>query len=265
MEPFAVPSKLKIVSWNVNGIRACANKGFLEYLETESPDILCLQETKIHDPEILEEPIRNPSGYHTIFHSGIRKGYSGVAIYTKHKPTAVLEGLGIERFDKEGRVVMAEFNNTCVFSVYFPNGQMNEERLQYKLDFFDAFFGFCEAQRAEGKNLIILGDYNIAHTEIDLANPKENEKYSGFLPIERAWMDRIVQMGYVDTFRDKFPGLEKAYSWWTYRFGSRARNVGWRIDYCFVNKEIADRVKTAFIQPEITGSDHCPVGITYDF
>ncbi|MFC1770891.1 exodeoxyribonuclease III [Candidatus Margulisiibacteriota bacterium] len=250
---------LKIISWNVNGIRACARKGFLDYLKQEEPDIICLQEIKANEDD-LEINLAEPSGYFSIWHSAEKKGYSGVAILTKIKPKLVLRGMGIEKYDREGRVIIAEFDQFVLLNVYFPNGQKNEERLNYKLEFYKDFFDYCNDLISQGKNLIIAGDYNIAHKEIDLANPKENENYSGFLPVERAWIDRIIDFGYVDTFREfnQDPGQ---YTWWTYRFGARRRNIGWRIDYFFINKEFISCLKSAFIQPEIQGSDHCPLGV----
>jgi exodeoxyribonuclease-3 len=251
---------MKLVSWNVNGIRACVKKGFLTYLEEENPDILCIQESKAL-PTDLEDHVLTPRGYHTMWHSAQKKGYSGVALFSKKKPKLALHGIGVDRFDSEGRVVMAEYDNFVIFGVYFPNGQMGPERLQYKLDFYDAFFKVTNDMVKEGKNVIICGDYNTAHKEIDLARPKENEENSGFLPIEREWMDRIETWGYVDTFR-QFNTQPEQYTWWTYRAGARQRNIGWRIDYFWVNKAFMPFVESAFIQPHIHGSDHCPVGIT---
>ena len=253
---------MDIVSWNVNGIRACVKKGnFFEYLETYNPDILCVQEIKATVDQ-LEDHVLNPTGYHSAWFPAQRPGYSGVAIFSKHKPINVVEGFGVERFDAEGRVLSMEFDNFIVFSVYFPNGQMNEDRLAYKLDFYEKFFEYCNDLRDQGKHLIITGDYNTAHTEIDLANPKQNETVSGFLPIEREWLDTIIdEYNYVDTFRE-FNSEPEQYSWWTYRFGARSRNVGWRIDYCFVDKAFLPKVKNAYINQEVMGSDHCPVGVT---
>ncbi len=251
---------MKLVSWNVNGIRACVKKGFLTYLEEEAPDIICLQETKAL-PEDLEDHVLNPRGYHTVWHSAQRKGYSGVALLSKKKPVFATGGFGVDRFDAEGRVVMGDYGDFVVLGVYFPNGQSGPERLQYKLDFYEAFFAYTNDLIKQGKNVIICGDYNTAHKEIDLARPKENEDTSGFLPIEREWMDRLESFGYVDTFR-QFSDEPNKYSWWTYRAGARERNVGWRIDYFWVNQAFMPQVKSAFIQPHIMGSDHCPVGIT---
>jgi len=253
---------MKLISWNVNGIRACVKKGFLEYLKTESPDILCLQETKAL-PSDLEDHVLNPSGYYSAWHSAERKGYSGVSLITKKKPVNVVNGMGIPAFDAEGRVIMGDYEDFVLYGVYFPNGQSGDDRLNYKLDFYDAFFEMTNDQLKQGRNVIICGDYNIAHKEIDLANPKQNENYSGFLPVERAWLDRIETMGYVDTFR-QFNQEPDHYSWWTYRANARARNIGWRIDYFWVNQAFLPKVSSAFIQPNISGSDHCPVGITLD-
>ncbi|RAP32775.1 exodeoxyribonuclease III [Candidatus Marinamargulisbacteria bacterium SCGC AG-439-L15] len=251
---------MKIISWNVNGIRACVKKGFLEYLKNSQVDMICLQETKIAI-EDLDDLIKDPPGYYGIWHSAERKGYSGTAILTKHKPLSVTEGFGNPKYDCEGRVTMAEYDDFYLFSVYFPNGQKDETRLQYKLEFYRDFFEYCEDLRTTGKGLVICGDYNTAHYPIDLARPKENEGTSGFLPIERDWMDKIVKMGYVDTFR-LFNQDPNNYSWWSYRTRARERNIGWRIDYTFVNDTFKDKVSSAFIDAEILGSDHCPVGIT---
>ena len=252
---------LSVASWNVNGIRACHNKGALTaYLEEMAPDIVGLQEIKADEAALPEELI-NPCGYYSIYHSAERKGYSGVGILTKHKPRNVVYGFGNPRFDCEGRVVAAEFDDFIFFSVYFPNGQSGPERLAYKLDFYRAFFDHCDELRALGKHVVIAGDYNTAHHEIDLARPKDNEDTSGFLPIEREWLDRIVRAGYVDTFRAFHPQPHE-YSWWSFRSGARQRNVGWRIDYVFVDEGLMPRVKEAYIQQKVLGSDHCPVGIS---
>ncbi|MDA1354237.1 MAG: exodeoxyribonuclease III [bacterium] len=253
---------MNVISWNVNGIRACVKKGFFDFLSEINPDILCLQESKAHIADI-EDHILNPKGYQTVWHSAEKKGYSGTAILSKPKPSNVLKGFGIDKFDSEGRVTMAEYDHFIVFSVYFPNGQMNDDRLMYKLEFYREFFNFCNDLRAQGKELIITGDYNTAHQEIDLARPKENETTSGFLPIEREWMDLIVEQGYVDTFRHLNPEPDN-YSWWSYRTRARERNIGWRIDYVFVTPGLLPAVSDAYILADITGSDHCPVGITLD-
>ncbi len=248
-----------IYSWNVNGLRAVAKKGFLDWLEQVSPDVVCLQETKAH-PDQVEPHVAHPEGYHDYWNSAQRKGYSGVAIFSKKKPKAVHKEMGIERFDVEGRYLRLEFPNFDLLNIYFPNGTSGEERLQYKMDFYDAFLDHCESLKAEGKKLVICGDVNTAHKPIDLKNPKPNEKNSGFLPMEREWVDKFISHGYVDTFRE-FNQDPDQYTWWTYRANARARNIGWRIDYFFVTQNLLKKVKNAFITPEVMGSDHCPIGL----
>lgn len=250
---------MKIYSWNVNGIRAIKDKGFIEWTLKEQPDILCIQETKIQEVQISEE-LKNIEGYYSYFSCAEKKGYSGVATYTRQKPISVTYGIGIERFDSEGRIVITEFEDFTLFNIYFPNGQKDEVRLNYKMEFYDALLDYCEILRLKGKKLIICGDYNTAHNEIDLKNPKANEKYSGFLPTERAWMDKYISYGYVDTFRH-LKGDEVKYSWWSYRFKAREKNVGWRIDYFFVTQDLLCKIKDADILNEVLGSDHCPVSI----
>ncbi len=250
---------MKIISWNVNGLRAVLKKNFLEYLHQADPDILCIQETKLQEEQIPKE-IHELDGYFKYWNFAEKKGYSGVAVFTKEKPISVEYSIGDELYDKEGRLLLLEFKDFSLINCYFPNGQMSDERLQYKLNFYDRMFDLMQKIRESGKNLIICGDFNTAHKEIDLANPKQNENTSGFLPIERAWLDKIVKAGWVDTFRF-FNQEADQYSWWTYRFGARERNVGWRIDYFFTNEENIKNIKNAFIKQEITGSDHCPIGV----
>ncbi|MCK5760637.1 MAG: exodeoxyribonuclease III [Candidatus Delongbacteria bacterium] len=253
---------MKIYSFNVNGIRAATKKGLFDWFDDVKPDILCLQETKIQDDQLVDE-MRNREGYHSYFSFAVKKGYSGTAIYSKIKPEKISHGIGIEEFDSEGRIVQVEFDKFTLLNIYFPNGQMNDARLDYKLRFYDAILEHCEKMRSKGTNLVICGDYNTAHHPIDLKNPKSNEKRSGFLPIEREWMDTFVAKGYVDTFRKLFP--EKIeYSWWSYRFNARKNNAGWRIDYHFVNKEFFKKVKDAYILGDVLGSDHCPVVVELD-
>ena len=248
---------LSVLTWNVNGIRAQQKKGFLEWLARESPDILCVQETKAH-PEQLDAALLTPPGYFVYWTKPVRKGYSGVATFTKEKPLAVKTGFGIERFDAEGRVVMTEFPDFVLLNIYFPNGQSGEERLKYKLDFYEETMKFVRDLKNKGKQVIVSGDYNTAHKEIDLARPKENEDTSGFLPIERAWIDRWIADGQVDIFR-KFNAEPEQYTWWDMKSAARERNVGWRIDYHFVTKDLVSKVTAASIMPEVMGSDHCPV------
>jgi exodeoxyribonuclease III len=253
-------SKIKLVSWNVNGIRAVSKKGFFEWMEETRPDILGLQETKISSDQLTEELIKR-KGYKSYFSHAEKRGYSGVALYTKEEPISVQEGFGVPRFDSEGRTLVADFGDFVIANIYFPNGAQNEERLQYKLDFYDAFYKWANKLVKEGKKLTVCGDYNTAHKAIDLARPKENEKISGFLPVERAWMDKFVKAGWSDTFRlinDK----PDQYSWWHMRTNARERNVGWRIDYFFTSKNLTDQVDGATIEQHVLGSDHCPVTLT---
>jgi len=250
---------IKILCWNVNAIRAVWRKGFLEWLYRESPDILCVQETKAV-PGQLDDKLREPYGYHAYWNYPERKAYSGVAIFTRERPFRVQNGFGVEEFDVEGRVVITEYPEFILLNVYFPNGKKDENRLKYKMDFYEAFLQFLEPYRAQGEKLIVCGDFNTAHSEIDLARPKENEKVSGFLPIERAWMDKFVAHGYVDTFRH-FNKEPNQYTWWDLKTRARERNVGWRIDYFFVTENLLQSVSNAFIVPEVMGSDHCPVAI----
>ena len=250
---------MKLISWNVNGVRAVVKKGFLDWLDQEQPDILCLQETKAHIDQLTAE-ILTDHGYHTYWHSGERRGYSGVATFCKEEPLYVQEGLGIERYDAEGRVLVTEHENFLLYNIYFPNGQKDNERLQYKLDFYDDLLPIINEQVESGNNVVVTGDWNTAHHPIDLARPKQNVNTSGFMPVEREKLDLYVKNGWIDTFRLFYQEGER-YSWWTYRFGARERNVGWRIDYFFVNEGFLDNVEDADIHDEIMGSDHCPVSL----
>jgi len=250
---------MKLVSWNVNGIRAIDKKGFFTWFQQEIPDILCIQEIKA-DPDQFPPHLRNTPKYHISINSAERKGYSGVATYSKTQPKDVKKGFGFEKFDTEGRIIISDYSDFVLFNIYFPNGKKNQERLDYKLDFYDTFLAYADNLKAEGKNIVVCGDFNTAHKEIDLARPKENENISGFLPVERAWMDTFISHGYVDTFR-QFNKEPEQYTWWSMRTRARERNVGWRLDYFFVNKEFMPHVKNAYIYSDVMGSDHCPVGI----
>ena len=252
--------ELKLLSWNVNGIRAVKKKGFLDWFYKEKPDILCLQETKAQ-PEQLDADLLEPEGYHAYWNYPERKGYSGVVVYTREEPLSVGYGLGDRSLDIEGRIIMAEYPGFTLMNIYFPNGKRDQERLDYKMIFYDVFLDYADKMRAEGKKLVICGDVNTAHREIDLARPKENSKVSGFLPSERAWIDKLLTHGYVDTFRI-FNKEPNQYSWWDMKSGARARNVGWRIDYFYVSENLLSSLTGAFIMPDIIGSDHCPIGIT---
>ena len=252
--------KLVLLSWNVNGIRASYKKGFVDWFKKENPDILCLQETKAH-PDQLTEDLININKYKSYFSSSIvKKGYSGVVIYTKQELVKVQHGFGIPKFDEEGRIVSAEYTDFILINIYYPNGKASDIRLKYKMDFYDAFLDYADKLVKKGKKLVICGDVNTAHKEIDLARPKENEKISGFLPIEREWMDKFFSHGYVDTFR-MFNDQPEQYTWWDQQSRARERNVGWRIDYFFVSENFKRNVNKAFILPDVMGSDHCPIGL----
>lgn len=252
-----------MMSWNVNGLRAAHAKGFLDWFLVARPDVLCLQETRAHEEQLPRE-LREVEGYRAWFTAPRRRGYSGVAIYSRPEPRAVRGGMGIPRFDEEGRLLSADYGDFLLFNVYFPNGKQSPERLAFKLEFYEAFLEHVEGLRGKGKSMVICGDFNTAHREIDLARPKENSGVSGFLPQERAWMDRLVERGYLDTFRLFNPGPGH-YTWWDQKTGARERNVGWRIDYFFVSSDLRERVKEAFILPEVEGSDHCPVGLVLEW
>jgi len=251
----------KIISWNVNGVRAIQKKGFIDWFKKEAPTILCLQETKA-EKEQLNDELLNVPGYESHWRScEIRKGYCGVATYTKIKPKNILTGIEVPEFDREGRILITEFDDFLLFNTYYPNGLKNEERLQYKLKFYDAILENWEKYRKDGYSLVLGGDFNTAHHPIDLARPKPNEKNSGFLPIEREWLDKIEKLGYVDVFRHLNPDLADQYTWWDYKSRARDRNVGWRIDYFWVTEDLLPKVKSAKIYNDVMGSDHCPVGI----
>ena len=254
---------MKLISWNVNGIRAMAKKGFLDWLADESPDVLCAQETKAH-PDQLTNKLRQPPGYYTYWDSAERKGYSGVATFSKTEPLRVRAGFGIGEFDVEGRALMTEYPGFKLFNVYFPNGKRSQERLDYKLRFYASFLDYCDALHAQGERLIVCGDVNTAHKEIDLARPKEHEKTSGFLPEEREWIDRYLSRGFVDAFRALHPDEAEQYTWWHYITNARARNIGWRIDYHLVSESLMPAVTDARILSDVMGSDHCPILLELD-
>ncbi len=253
-----------IISWNVNGLRAVHKKGNLAEVFHMKPDILCLQETK-STPDQLPPELTAPEGYHTYFHfPNQKKGYSGVAIYSKEKPLNVSRDIGIKDMDQEGRLIMAEYKDFILINAYFPNGGGAPERLRYKLDFFDHFLDFINKLHKKHKNIIFCGDLNVAHKPIDLARPRENETHIGFLPIERAWVDKVTRpakggVNWVDLFRHFYPDKAEAYTYWDMKSFARERNVGWRIDYFFSSREMARKVKNIEILSDIYGSDHCPL------
>lgn len=250
---------MRIISWNVNGIRAIQKKGFLEWFKKEAPEILCLQETKADSSQLAPE-LKNISGYSSYWANAEKKGYSGVVTYSKNKPLKVTYGFSEPENHSEGRIVITEFKEFVLLNIYFPNGKKNQERLNYKMAFYMETLAYCEHLKKQGKKIIICGDVNTAHREIDLARPRENAEVSGFLPQERAWIDELLDQGYVDTLRylNKSPEL---YTWWDYKTKARERNVGWRIDYFFISKDLLPNLQNAFILDKVYGSDHCPIGI----
>lgn len=252
---------MKIQSWNVNGIRAAQKKGFEKWFADCAADVVCLQETKANR-EQLDAFLINPNQYFSYWHSAEKPGYSGTAIYSREEPARIVTGMGIPEFDREGRVLVAEFEKPglrlAVINAYFPNSQREHTRLGYKLAFCDAMLAFCQSYVEKGMNVVLCGDFNIAHEAIDLKNPKTNEKNAGYLPEERAWMTKFIKAGFADAFRhfEKGPGH---YTWWSYRPGVREKNIGWRLDYHCVNRSFVERIESCTIQPSILGSDHCPV------
>lgn len=254
-----IVNPMNIISWNVNGLRAIHRKGNFNWLVKKSPDIFCFQETKAHPDQLLQE-LKEIEGYHAYFaYPTVKKGYSGVAIYSKVKPEKVEYGLGVEEFDQEGRVLGAYFKDFVLFNVYFPNGGGGPERLKYKLDFYDHFLKKITALKKKGLNVIFCGDVNTAHEEIDLARPKENEENTGFLPEERAWIDEVIAAGFVDVYRHLYPEKKGAYTYWDLKTAARERNVGWRIDYFFASQSFMQKIKGCKILSDIFGSDHCPL------
>jgi exodeoxyribonuclease-3 len=250
---------IEIISWNVNGIRAIANKEALKWIDERETDILCLQEIKAQKEQIPDN-LFEKKFTEVIINSGERKGYSGTATYSMLKSDYTSTCNDIDT-KNEGRIIETHYGDIALFNVYFPNGQKDEERLAYKMKFYDDFLAYCEKLKDEGKSIIVCGDVNTAHREIDLKNPKANAKTSGFLPIEREWIDKFLDHGYIDTFRYVHGDKENVYSWWSYRANARVKNVGWRIDYFFISEDLAENLEDAFILDYIEGSDHCPIGI----
>jgi len=248
---------VKLISWNVNGIRAAWKKGLPEFVAAQNPDVLCLQETKIQLDQLTRE-IKDLPGYRSHWSMAEKKGYSGVVTYTRPEPLAVSTNFGSPALDTEGRVLHMEYPDFHLFNGYFPNSGMGPERLAHKMQFYDEFLTLTERLRTAGKGIVVCGDVNTAHTEIDIARPKENENTPGFMPVEREWVSKLVAHGYHDTFRI-FVAEPGHYTWWDMKTSARARNLGWRIDYFFVSDELRGRIKAAGIMPTIQGSDHCPI------
>lgn len=252
----------KLISWNVNGIRAAEKKGLLDYIQKSDADVVALQETKAM-PEQLTDALLNPTGYHAYFHAGERKGYSGTAVYSRVEPISIQTGLGIDEFDHEGRTMILQFPSFTLFNVYYPNGGSGEERLGFKLRFYEAFLETVRELDRIGRPLVICGDVNTAHHDIDLAEPERNRETSGFLPREREFLDKLLAMGFTDTFRQFHPEPGQ-YTWWDMYTRARRYNKGWRIDYFFVNQPLQPLVRDAWIEPAVEGSDHCPIGLLLD-
>lgn len=251
---------MRLISWNVNGVRAAQRKGFLDWLAQSGADIVGLQETKAHESQ-LDEVLKQPEGYTSAWHLGERKGYSGVSLFMQNQPKEIITHFGDDNIlSQEGRVIMADYEKFKLFNIYFPNGKKNKERLQYKLDFYDAFLQKVQKLIAVGESVIVCGDVNTAHKEIDLARPEANRKVSGFLPEECAWLDKFQEAGLIDTFREFEQGPEH-YTWWDMKTRARDRNVGWRIDYFYISEDLRPKLKNAFILKDVMGSDHCPIGI----
>ena len=249
---------MKITTWNVNGIRAVLQKGALDWVAQVNPDVLCLQEVKAFREQAAELMQDKMAGYAEYWNAAQKPGYSGVAVYTRSAPETVDFGLGEERFDREGRVIRLNYPGFTLFNIYFPNGQRGHDRVEFKLEFYARLLEICDQMHQQGQKIMITGDFNTAHREIDLANPKGNQNTSGFLPEERAWLDRYLEHGFCDSYRLLYPERVQ-YTWWTYITNARARNVGWRLDFFLVSEGMKEQVEDVIIHDDIHGSDHCPV------
>ena len=250
---------MKITTWNVNGYRAVLRKKALAWVPEVDPDVLCFQEIKLQLDQITEKEA-TIEGYKPVWNPAERKGYSGVVTFHKQEPVQVEKGIGFEKFDDEGRVIRSDFEDFYLFNIYFPNGGQENKRVPFKLEFYEQLLDICDELHKTGKQIIITGDFNTAHQEIDLANPKSNEKNTGFLPEERAWIDKYLEHNFVDAFRELYPERED-YTWWTYRFNARKKDIGWRLDYFLVSDDLMERVEDVIIHSDIMGSDHCPVSL----
>jgi exodeoxyribonuclease-3 len=250
---------VKITTWNVNGYRAILRKEALEWVPIVQPDVLCFQEIKVQLDQISEKDA-SIEGYNAVWNPAERKGYSGVVTFHKTNPLETEKGIGLEKFDREGRVIRSRFEDFYLYNIYFPNGGSENKRVPFKLEFYKELLNVCDELHQAGENLIITGDFNTAHNEIDLANPKSNEKNTGFLPEEREWIDKFLDHGFVDAFRELYPERED-YTWWTYRYNARKKDIGWRLDYFLVSEGLMDSVEDVVIHGEIMGSDHCPVSL----
>jgi exodeoxyribonuclease III len=255
---------MRIITWNVNGLRAALRKGLRDWITSQAPDVLCLQEVKARADQLPEDQ-REFNGYRSVWNAAQRPGYSGVLTLLRGEDDGGQPGLGLglERFDVEGRVIRTRHPGFLLFNVYFPSGQRGHDRVEYKLDFYAALLEICDALHEAGERIVVAGDFNTAHQPIDLSRPVANQRTSGFLPEERAWVQRFLDRGFVDAFRALYPE-RAAYTWWTYRAGARGRNVGWRLDYYLVSQALLPRVRDVVIHDEVPGSDHCPVSLLLD-
>jgi exodeoxyribonuclease-3 len=253
---------MKLISYNVNGIRSAMNKGFVDWLKEENPDIIGLQEIKAQEKDV-DSTIFQDLGYELYWFPAVKKGYSGVAIFTKIKPKSVKYGMGLNKYDDEGRMIQADFEGFSFISSYFPSGTTGDVRQDFKYEFLDDIYGYMQDLRKENPTLILSGDYNICHKPIDIHNPVSNKNSSGFLPEERAWMDKFTNSGFIDTFRQFNPEPHQ-YTWWSFRANSRAKNLGWRIDYHMATKELQNKLKSAVILSDVKHSDHCPIVLEID-
>jgi len=251
---------MKITTWNVNGYRAILRKNALEWVSEVDPDVICFQETKLQLDQINDDEA-SINSYNAVWHSAERKGYSGVVTFHKDQPIEVEKGIGIEKFDSEGRVIRSKFEDFYLYNIYFPNGGSGNKRVPFKLEFYEKLLEICDDLHKAGENIIITGDFNTAHNEIDLANPKANEKNTGFLPEEREWIDLYLEHQFVDVFRELYPERED-YTWWTYRYNAREKDIGWRLDYFLVSESLMAKVEDVIIHDDIMGSDHCPVSLS---
>jgi exodeoxyribonuclease-3 len=249
---------MRIVSWNVNGLRSVLNKGAGLWLQQQPLDVVCLQEIKVMENQLGREQLESLQGYQPIWHPAQKPGYSGVLTLSRPAPVSIQIGLGIDKYDTEGRLICTQYPGFHLFNVYFPNGKRDHGRLSYKLDFYASLLELCDRMHAAGENIVICGDFNTAHQEIDLKNPKANATTSGFLPEERVWIDNYLEHGFVDPFRVLYPERVQ-YTWWTYRVGAREKNIGWRIDFFLVSQRLMPSVKDIVTHEQVPGSDHCPV------
>ena len=254
---------MKIVTWNVNGLRAVLNKGGWDWLQAQDADVICLQEIKARPDQLKDDQHRFFDNYKTYWNPAQRPGYSGVLTLSRVQPSELEYGIAAEEFDIEGRVVRLRYSSFHLYNIYFPSGQRGQERVDYKLAFYACLLDWCDRTHARGEQLVICGDFNTAHHEIDLKNPKQNSKTSGFLPEERAWLDIYMQHELVDAYRNLYPNRVQ-YTWWTYRMDARQRGIGWRLDYFMVSKGLIGRVKDVVVHDDVLGSDHCPVSLVIE-